>query len=87
MKNLNDLNRLLFDQLERLSVPGLKGDELMDEIQRTEAVTKVSGQIIGNANTLLKALQLKENAMDTNMQLPELIVGMISEDDKNNLKR
>lgn len=87
MKNLNDLNRLLFDQLERLSVPGLKGDELMDEIQRTEAVTKVSGQIIGNANTLLKALQLKENAMDANMQLPELIVGMISEDDKNNLKR
>lgn len=87
MKNLNDLNRLLFDQLERLSVPGLKGDELMDEIQRTEAVTKVSGQIIGNANTLLKALQLKENAMDANMQLPELIVGMISEDVKNNLKR
>lgn len=87
MKNLNDLNRILFDQLERLSVPGLKGDELMDEIQRTEAVTKVSGQIIGNANTLLKALQLKENAMDANMQLPELIVGMISEDDKNNLKR
>lgn len=87
MKNLNDLNRLLFDQLERLSVPGLKGDELMDEIQRTEAVTKVSGQIIGNANTLLKALQLKENAMDANMQLPELIVGIVSEDDKNNLKR
>ncbi len=87
MKNLNELNRLLFDQLERLSVPGLKGDELMDEIQRTEAVTKVSGQIIGNANTLLKALQLKENAMDANMQLPELIVGMVSEDDKNNLKR
>ena len=44
-KNLADLNEILFDQLERLSDPDLTGDALTAEISRTEAITKVAGQL------------------------------------------
>ena len=69
MKNkLTDLKVYLFMQLERLNDEELKGDELVEEISRSEAVTKVSAQIIGNANIVLKAEQLKNsgavNAVD-----------------------
>lgn len=74
-KNLSDLNNILFNQLERLSAPDLEGEKLNEEIQRTEAVVKVSGQIIGNANVVLQALKLKDNAMDAGLKLPELLQG------------
>lgn len=74
-KNLSDLNNILFNQLERLSNPDLEGEKLNEEIQRTEAVVKVSGQIIGNANIVLQALKLKDNTMDAGLKLPELLQG------------
>lgn len=74
-KNLSDLNSILFNQLERLSNPDLEGEKLNEEIQRTEAVVKVSGQIIGNANIVLQALKLKDNTMDAGLKLPELLQG------------
>lgn len=56
MKNtLGDLNNHLFAQIERLSDEDLQGDALDKEIQRAEAVTKVSSQIIANGSLLLKA--------------------------------
>lgn len=74
-KNLSDLNNILFNQLERLSNPDLEGEKLNEEIQRTEAVVKVSGQIIGNANIVLQALKLKDNSMEAGLKLPELLQG------------
>lgn len=74
-KNLSDLNSILFNQLERLSNPDLEGEKLNEEIQRTEAVVKVSGQIIGNANIVLQALKLKDNSMEAGLKLPELLQG------------
>ncbi|WP_428242997.1 hypothetical protein [Gynuella sp.] len=60
MKNkLSDLNNHLFAQLERLSDESLKGEELEREINRSNAVTTVSREIISNANTVLKAEQLR----------------------------
>ena len=74
-KNLNDLKDLLFVQLERISNPELKGDELDAEIKRAETACKISGQIIGSANTQLSALKFMDNAMDANLKLPPVISG------------
>lgn len=74
-KNLSDLNDMLFAQLERLSNPELEGDKLDAEVQRTELMCKVSGQIIGSANTVLSALKFKDQAMDAALKLPPVIEG------------
>jgi len=56
MKNkLVDLNNHLFAQLERLSDEELKGEELLAEIQRSQAVTNVAKQIINNGSLVLHA--------------------------------
>lgn len=56
MKNtLGDLNSYLFAQLDVLSNQDLKGEELKEEIYRSEAITDVAKAIIGNANTVLQA--------------------------------
>ncbi len=74
-KNLADLNEILFAQLDRLSNPELKGDELTAEINRTEAITKVAGQFINSANTTLNALKLQNEAVDATLKLPSVLRG------------
>ena len=59
MKNkLTDLNDHLFAQMERLSDEELTAEEIMKEISRTDAMVKVSEQIIENANLSLRASAL-----------------------------
>ena len=59
MKNkLVDLNNHLFAQLERLSDEGISTDDLAKEIQRTDAVVKVAGQIINTANIAIDSAKL-----------------------------
>ena len=53
-----DLNTVLFVQLERLSDPSLKGGELEAEIQKAEAIEKISEQVIKNNNMRLSAAKL-----------------------------
>lgn len=53
-----DLNMALFSQLERLSNPDLKGEDLQAEIQRTEAIEKISEQVIKNNAMRLSAAKL-----------------------------
>lgn len=53
-----DLNNVLFAQLERLSNPNLKGEELEAEIQKAEAIEKISEQVIKNNNMRLSAAKL-----------------------------
>lgn len=53
-----DLNSVLFAQLNRLSDPNLKGGELEAEIQKAEAIEKISEQVIKNNNTRLSAAKL-----------------------------
>ncbi|MCL2270890.1 MAG: hypothetical protein FWC24_06045 [Treponema sp.] len=53
-----DLHNILFEQLERLSDEDIKGEELLEEIKRAEAMNKVAGQIISNGSMVLKAIQI-----------------------------
>lgn len=53
-----DLNMALFAQLERLSDPSLNGDALQAEIQRTDAIEKISEQVIKNNTMRLNAAKL-----------------------------
>jgi len=47
MKNkLTDLNNHLFAQIERLSDESLKGDKLIEELERTKAVAVISREIL-----------------------------------------
>ena len=59
MKNkLIDLNDHLFAQIERLSEEDLKPEDIERECKRTEAIVKVSEQIIANASLAVKAAEL-----------------------------
>jgi hypothetical protein len=59
MKNkLTDLNNHLFAQLERLGDEQLTAEALQQESARTDAIVKLSEQIVNNANVSLKAAEL-----------------------------
>ena len=59
MKNkLVDLNNHLFAQLERLGEDDLTTEKLQQEAERTDAIVKVSEQIINNAQISLRAAEL-----------------------------
>lgn len=76
MKNtLEDLNNHLFAQMERLSDEDLKGDELIEEIRRAEAITDVATQIISNAGLVLKACQFNDDRWDADKRVPRMLQG------------
>jgi len=59
MKNkMPDLNNHLFAQLERVSEEGLDEEKIEIEIARSEAIVKISDQIVKGASLQLKAVQL-----------------------------
>lgn len=62
MKNkLTDLNNHLFDQLERLNDPELKGEELSSEIERAKAITGIATQIVNGTKVTVDAMKLMHN--------------------------
>ncbi len=59
MKNkLTDLNDHLFEQLERLNDEDLTAEQIAKEVSRTDAIVKVSEQIISNATVALRGAEL-----------------------------
>lgn len=57
---LNDLNSILFEQLERLNDLDMEQDEVEvidKEIQRADAINRTSKQIIKNATLALRGKQ------------------------------
>ena len=70
--SLYDLNDHLFEQVEWLMDRDIKGEGLLEEIKRSEAVVKVSKQIVDNANILLRAKIAADNANDK-IKLPAMI--------------
>ena len=61
--NLSDLNNHLFEQLERLNDEGVTQEQLEKEITRTDAIVKVSKQLVDTASLQLNAAKLKAEYM------------------------
>ncbi|HJA90878.1 MAG TPA: hypothetical protein H9948_08830 [Candidatus Jeotgalibaca merdavium] len=61
---LGDLQNFLFGQLERLDNPDLSPEELKQEINRSEAMAKIAGKAIENAQTVIKAKRLYNSSED-----------------------
>lgn len=75
MKNtLGDLNNHLFAQLEKINDDDLNGEALDAEIKRTEAMAKISEQIIKTGELQFKAMQhMDEYAYDRKKAVPEML--------------
>lgn len=58
MSTLSDLNNHLFEQLNRLNDNTLKGESLKEEIDRANAMTNISKQVIAAHNTHLEAVKI-----------------------------
>ena len=57
------LHGILFEQLERLTNPDLVGEQLQEEIQRTNAVCKVAGRILDNGQLALNVARTKDQVI------------------------
>lgn len=78
MKNtLGDLNLHLFAQIERLSDEDIKGEALIEEMQRAKAITSVAKEIIANGSLVLEAKKLTDvkNNMNADVKLPKMLEG------------
>ena len=73
LKNLS--NVYMFDELDRLSNEDLTGDALMTEIGRANAMTRVAERVIASADIAMRAIKMKDEAMDANFKLPKLLDG------------
>ena len=75
MKNtLGDLNNYLFAQLDAITNKDLEGEKLEAEIKRTEAVAKISDQIIKNGELQYKAMKhMDEYGYERKKNVPEML--------------
>ena len=73
MSTLKDLNKVLFEQLDRLNTSSK--ENLESEVQRANAIKTVSEQIIDAHNTQLEAVKLVASykGMDANQKT--LVIG------------
>ena len=77
MKNtLSDLNNILFEQLERVNDDSLTVDQLEAQLRKTDAIVKVSEQIIKNGELAFKAIQHKDKYYcSDSKKLPPMLEG------------
>lgn len=61
--NLGEMNNILFERLRRLNDPALTGDELDEEIRKTDAIIDVSQSIVAAGNLVLKAALARSDGM------------------------
>lgn len=62
MSNLGDLNKILFDTLEKINDNELKGEGLKEEAERAKVVSDLGKTIIDNAKLALTAAKFKEES-------------------------
>lgn len=76
MKNkLTDLNDHLFASLERLGDEDVTGDELLQEIDRSKAISSIAKDIVGNAKLALdvEIFKVDNNYHVTKNKMPEML--------------
>lgn len=72
---LGDLNGYLFEQMARLSNEELKGEALVEEMNRSKAITEVAKNIIQNGNLVLQGMKAIDDRMDADAKLPKMLEG------------
>jgi hypothetical protein len=55
MNSLADLNAILFSQIQKIQNEDATDEELEKEIKKSEAITKLSSQVLSSANIALQA--------------------------------
>lgn len=75
MSTLKDLNKHLFDQLDRLAKADK--DTLDSEVKRAQTMSQVSEQIVDAHKTQLEAVKLvaQHKGLNTNQEAPQISVG------------
>jgi len=72
MKTLADLSEAIFKQLDRVTDPNLKGEELHEEYTRSDKVATLATAFINASAVSLKAaLAAADNLADT--QMPSML--------------
>ena len=79
MSTLRDLNKHLFDQLDRLAKADK--DTLDSEVKRAQTMSQVSEQIVDAHKTQLEAVKLvaQYKGLNTNQEAPQISVGDMNE--------
>ena len=70
---LSDLSNHLFEQMERLNNAILKGEDLKEEVSRTNAMTNISMQLIEVGKLQLEAKKLVADFRGTDEKMPRLL--------------
>ena len=75
MSTLKDLNKHLFDQLDRLAKADKEG--LETEVKRAQVISQVSEQIVDAHKTQLEAVKLvaQYKGLNPNQETPQIAVG------------
>ncbi len=75
MSTLKDLNKHLFDQLDRLAKADK--DTLNLEVQRAQTMSQVSEQIVDAHKTQLEAVKLvaQHKGLNANQEVPKIALG------------
>ena len=71
-KDIIALNDALHRQLSRLEDPNMEKEQIKIEIERTEAVTKISKEIISNGRLLLDVARVSESLTDQ-LAIPSIL--------------
>lgn len=69
---LGDLNNHLFEQMERLNDDSLTDEQLNKEMDRAKSMASIAQNIVGNANLILKANELRKEYGETT-SVPKLL--------------
>lgn len=72
---LNNLNNILFAQLEKLAEDDLIGEELEQELKRSDRMNSVADKIIANARLMLDAQKLVYESGKEIEKLPRILEG------------